>query len=120
MKKFVNIRSPNCPTVTLNGNQIPQGDTAKYLGVYFDRRLTYLLQDNSWGDIPTNVLDSRKKVRVINRKQNYSKAHLDIRYTPWGTDSNSNTEILQSYQNKVLRTIVNAPWYISNTVLRTD
>jgi hypothetical protein len=30
----------------------------------------------------------------------------------WGTASNSNIEILQTYQNKVLRATVNAQWYI--------
>jgi hypothetical protein len=29
----------------------------------------------------------------------------------WGTASNSNIEILQRYQNKVLRAIVNAQWF---------
>jgi hypothetical protein len=38
----------------------------------------------------------------------------------WGTGSNSNIEILQRYQNKVLRAKVNAPRYISNKVLHTD
>jgi hypothetical protein len=34
--------------------------------------------------------------------------------------SNSNIEILQRYQYKALRAIVNAPWYISNKVLHAD
>jgi hypothetical protein len=38
----------------------------------------------------------------------------------WGTASNSNIEILQKHQNKVLRATVNAPRYISNKVLHTD
>jgi len=38
----------------------------------------------------------------------------------WGTASNSNIEILQRFQNKVLRLIVNAPWYVPNTILHTD
>jgi hypothetical protein len=38
----------------------------------------------------------------------------------WVTASNSNSEILQRYQNKVLQAIVNAPWYISNKVLHAD
>ena len=38
----------------------------------------------------------------------------------WGTASNSNIEILQRFQNKVLRVIVNAPWYIPNNVLHKD
>jgi hypothetical protein len=36
------------------------------------------------------------------------------------TASNSNIEILQRYQNKVLRATVNAPRYISNKVLYAD
>jgi len=38
----------------------------------------------------------------------------------WGTASNSYIEILQRFQNKVLRSIVNAPWYVPNTILHTD
>ena len=38
----------------------------------------------------------------------------------WVTASNSNTEILSRYQNKVLRAIVNAPWYTSNKVMHAD
>jgi len=34
----------------------------------------------------------------------------------WGTASNSNIEILQRCQNKVLRSIVNAPRYVPNTL----
>ena len=35
----------------------------------------------------------------------------------YGISSNSNIEILQKYQNKVLGALVNAPWYIPNKVL---
>jgi len=38
----------------------------------------------------------------------------------WGTASNSNVEMLQRFQNKILRSIVNAPWYVPNTILHTD
>jgi hypothetical protein len=38
----------------------------------------------------------------------------------WGTDNNSNIEILHRYQNKVLRAIVNTPWCRSNKVLHTE
>jgi hypothetical protein len=36
------------------------------------------------------------------------------------TWSNSNTEILERFQSKALRMIVDAPWYVSNTVIRKD
>ena len=38
----------------------------------------------------------------------------------WGTASNSNIEILQRFHNKVLRSIVNAPRYVPNTILHPD
>jgi hypothetical protein len=37
----------------------------------------------------------------------------------WGT-SNSNIEILERFQSKVLRLIVDAPWYVSNYFIRKD
>jgi hypothetical protein len=38
----------------------------------------------------------------------------------WGTTSNSNIEILERFQSKVLRLIVDTPWYVSNSVIRND
>jgi hypothetical protein len=38
----------------------------------------------------------------------------------WGTISNSNFEILERFQSKFLRLIVDAPWYVSNSVIRKD
>jgi len=48
------LKRENCPTVRLNENQIPQGKTAKYLGTYLDRRLT-------WG---THIFAKRKQLRM--------------------------------------------------------
>jgi hypothetical protein len=38
----------------------------------------------------------------------------------WGTASTSNIEILEHFQSKDLRMIVDTPWYVSNTVIRMD
>jgi hypothetical protein len=38
----------------------------------------------------------------------------------WGTASTSNIEILERSQSKVLRVIVDVPWYVPNTVIRSD
>jgi hypothetical protein len=35
----------------------------------------------------------------------------------WGCASDSNIEVIQRYQNKVLKCIVNAPWYVRNSGL---
>jgi hypothetical protein len=38
----------------------------------------------------------------------------------WGTTSNSNIESLVRFQSKFLRLILNAPWYVPNSVIRKD
>jgi hypothetical protein len=38
----------------------------------------------------------------------------------WGCASKSNIAVKQRYQSKILRTIINAPWYVTNQTLRTD
>jgi hypothetical protein len=38
----------------------------------------------------------------------------------WGTASTSNVEILERFQSKVLRQIVDSPWYVPNTIIRRD
>jgi hypothetical protein len=38
----------------------------------------------------------------------------------WGTTSNSNIKILERFQSKVLRLIVDAPWCMSNSVICKD
>jgi hypothetical protein len=38
----------------------------------------------------------------------------------WGMASTSNIEILECIASKVFRMIVDAPWYVPNTVIRRD
>jgi hypothetical protein len=38
----------------------------------------------------------------------------------WGTASTSNIEILERFQSKVLCMIVDAPWYVHNSLIRRD
>jgi hypothetical protein len=124
------LKRENCPTVTLNGNQIPQVEAAIYLGIYLDRRLTW----------PTHICAKRKQLglkflqtyRILGRRSELSIENKLLIYKTilkpiwtygiplWGTASNSNSEILQRHQNKVLRAIVNAPCYISNKVIHAE
>jgi uncharacterized protein YeeX (DUF496 family) len=38
----------------------------------------------------------------------------------WGSASESNIQVIQRYQNKILKCIVNAPWYVQNSDLNRD
>jgi hypothetical protein len=38
----------------------------------------------------------------------------------WGCVTRSNIAVIQRYQSKLLRTVTNAPWYVSNQTLHSD
>jgi hypothetical protein len=38
----------------------------------------------------------------------------------WGAASTSNIELVERFQSKALRMIVDAPWYVPNMVIRRD
>jgi len=119
-----------CPAVTLNGQHIPQEDTAKYVGLHLDRRLTW--QKHIFIKRKQLGLKLHRMYWIIGRKSELSLENKLLIYKIilkpiwmygiplWGAANNSNIELLQRFQNKVLRSIVNAPWYVPNTLLHTD
>ena len=98
--------------------------------IYLDRRLTWRthifvkrkqlgmkFQQTFW------ILGRKSELSIENKLMIYRtivKPIWTYGIPLWGTASNSNIEILQRYQNKVLRAIVNIPWYISNKVKHAD
>lgn len=123
-------RRENCPPVTLNGKQLKHAEQAKYLGMHLDRRMTWKV----------HILNKRKQLGLklkqmywmMGRKSQLTMENKLLIYKTilkpvwtygvqlWGTASNSNIEKIQKFQNKVLRTIVDAPWYVTNSVIHRD
>ena len=68
------LKSETCPAVTLNGRHIPQEETAKYLGLHLERRLTWQKhiftkrKQTAWLEISQNVLVHGKEVWTVSRK----------------------------------------------------
>lgn len=126
---FTNRRG-TCPPVTLNNLQIPQREEAKYLGMYLDRRLTWkkhlFVKRKQLGLKLRNMywLLGRKSQLSIENKVLVYKSILKPVWTYgvqlWGSASNSNIEILERFQSKVLRMISDAPWYVPNIVIASD
>jgi hypothetical protein len=76
----------------------------------------------SWHSDP--LLCKYRSSKTVVRQSPASKSASNLKTTYgiqlWGTASNPNIEILERFQSKVLRLIVNAPWYVPNSVIRKD
>jgi hypothetical protein len=124
------LKRETCPAGTLNGQLIPQTETAKYLGIHLDCRLTW--QKHIFTERKQLELQLRRMYWIIGRKSKLTLENKLLIYKTilkptwtygiplWGTVCNSIIEILQIFQNKVLRSIVNATWYEGKSkIIRT-
>lgn len=123
-------RKETCPPIFLNNHQLPQAENAKYLGIYLDRRLTW--RKHIFTKRKQLGLKLRQLYWIIGRKSQLSLDNKLLLYKTilkpiwtygiqlWGTASSSNLEILQRFQNKVMRMICNAPYYVPNFIIERD
>lgn len=124
------MRRATCPPVTFNNNQLPQSEDAKYLGMHLDRRLTW--RKHIWTKRKQLRLKYNKLHWLLGRKSQLSLENKILIYKTilkpiwtygiqlWGSASTSNIEILQRFQSKTLRSITNAPWFVSNKIIHND
>jgi hypothetical protein len=109
--------------------ELPQKNDVKYLGVHLDRRLTWAKHIKAKkktaqpkGEKMYWLLGTRSTLSIESKL--LCKAVLTPIWTYgiqlWGTASNSNIEILQRFQSKTLRAILNASWYINNSRIHED
>lgn len=124
------MRTPTCPAVTLNNVALPQADEVKYLGIHLDRRLTW--HSHIWNKRLQLNLKTRNLAWLLGNRSKLSSENKLLLYKIilkpvwtygiqlWGTTSNSNIEIIQRYQSKTLRMILQAPWFVTNRVIHND
>ncbi|GBP43992.1 Probable RNA-directed DNA polymerase from transposon X-element [Eumeta japonica] len=108
-----------CPRLKINNIEIPQADHARYLGLHLDKRLTW--QKHIFTKRKQLGLQTRKLYWLMGRQSQLSLSSKLILYKAilkpvwtygiqlWGTASHSNVEIVQRFQNKMLRMVTNAP-----------
>jgi hypothetical protein len=123
-------RHATCPPVKINDVQLPQSEEVKYLGLHLDRWLTW--HKHIFTKRKQLGLTLTKMHLLLGRKSQLSTTNKLLLYKTilkpiwicgiqlWGTASTSNIEILKRFQSKVLRIIVDAPWYVSNSLMRKD
>lgn len=126
---FTNKSEQQIP-ISINNAQIPHANSAKYLGITLDARLRWKVHVKK----KKEELDIRfkKMYWLLGRHSSLSTYNKILLYKQvlkpvwtygiqlWGCASKSNILIIQRFQNKVLRSIVNAPWYVRNSDLHRD
>ena len=123
-------RKTTCPQVSIQNTPIPVQSEVKYLGLHLDQKLTWQkhiktkrqqmtmkLREMSW------LMNRKSKLSLKNKLMLYKciiKTIWTYGIQLWGCAKPSNTQIIQRLQSRVLRTITNAPWYVSNRTLHND
>ena len=116
--------------VYINHHAVPHGNTAKYLGMTLDVKLRWKPHVKKKQEELN--LKYRKMYWLMNRYSTLSVYNKLLLYQQvlkpvwtygiqlWGCTSENNRSIIQRCQNKILRGIVNAPWYVRNDNLHKD
>jgi len=118
------------PPVSRNNEIIPNSDTVKYLGLYFDKKLNWAkhihmtkLKLNRRLSIFRSTMGKNSKLN-LKSKINLYKLLIKLIWTYgiqlWGAAKKTNINKIQVVQSKTLRLITNAPPYVSNETLHSD
>jgi len=118
------------PPISLNNKPIPNSDTVKYLGLLFDKRLTWAkhihntkISLNRRLSLLRNILGKSSKLNLKTKLNLYNlllKPIWSYGIQIWGSSKKTNVQKIQVFQSKILRLITNAPPYVSNFTLHTD
>jgi hypothetical protein len=113
------MRRATNPPVKIIDVQLPQSDEVKYFGLHLDIRLTWhkriFTKRKQLGLNLTKMhwlLGRKSQLSTTNKLQLYKTMLKPIStygIQIWGTASTPNIEILERFQSKVLRMIVDAP-----------
>ncbi|GFT53705.1 RNA-directed DNA polymerase from mobile element jockey [Trichonephila clavipes] len=116
--------------LTLFEDSIQWVSVVRYLGLHMDSRLTYkkhidYLSEKFWGRIHLAIsLVGRNSPLSLENKVILYKQVLRpiITYASpvWGAAAATHMKKIQVIQNKILRLITNAPWYVRNDVIHFD
>ena len=114
------LRKQTCPQIPINNITVPNKDTVRYLGMTLvnkSKQLRDKLKNFYW------LFGRRSNLSTQNKIMLY-KAVIRPVWTYgiqlWETASNSNIEMLPLFQSKTLRSLLNAPWYVTNETIHRD
>ena len=124
------LRKETSNNIYINNAPIPQNEKVKYLGMHLDKRLNW--KDHIWNKRKQLNLKTRKLYWLIGKKSKLSTENKILIYKSilkpvwtygiqlWGAAANSNIQVIERYQNKTIRNILDAPWFVPNELIRKD
>lgn len=120
----------NPPPPVIHGQTIPYTKEVKYLGVHLDERLTFrshitkTVRKAQVAAIALNPIIGRSsQLPLITKRLIYLtmiKPILLYACPAWATTKRTNRKKLQTLQNKCLRRMTGAPWFVRNQALHRD
>lgn len=126
---FTNKRI-NTVRVYINRKEVPYANTVKYLGMTLDAKLKWkehVLKKKDELNIKYRkmhwLLGRNSQLAIENKLLLYKQVLKPIwayGIQLWGCTKKTNLKMIQTFQNKVLRNITNAPWYVRNDNLHRD
>lgn len=128
---FFTRRCPQIPDpVILFDTPLPWKQNVKYLGITMDRRLTWAahikdLHHRAHGRLQSlsSLLHRRSFLSKSNKLLIYKVIILPlITYAApvWGYAAKTHLQRLDRIQNKILRQVIGAPWFVRNNIILRD
>jgi hypothetical protein len=121
---FTNNKIKQKP-IFINGTKVPYANTAKYLGTTLDaklRRKEHIKKKRDKLNINFRkmywLLGGNSELSAHNKLTLYKQVIRPVwsyGIQLWDCASESNIQVIQHYQNKVPKCIVNTPWYVRNS-----
>ncbi|BES89633.1 Reverse transcriptase (RNA-dependent DNA polymerase) [Nesidiocoris tenuis] len=116
--------------IMLNNANVPSADVVRYLGIHLQQRLTFSVHISELLKRirtrihllklllgPTSVLSLEyKRLRYLTMIKPIWQYGCSV----WGLACASQIKRIQTQQNRVLRLISGAPWYVRNSILHRD
>lgn len=127
---FTKKRKIEVQNISINNNIIEWSNSAKYLGITLDKSLIFKehieIKTTQARNAIKNLMCLMGKSSQLDLKNKLLLYTSTIRPAmtygapAWALVSKTNLYKLEVIQNKVLRLITNAPWFVRNTQLRKD
>ncbi|KAJ4436995.1 hypothetical protein ANN_17127 [Periplaneta americana] len=126
---FTYLKKEKVLPLYFNCSPVPQHEEIRYLGLILDSRLTwnkhltYTLQRLRYRLHRLKAILSSSSLSLSNKRLIYVMLLKPIWLygcSLWGSASISQIKRIQTFQNRALRIITGAPWYVRNETLHSD